>query len=98
MAGNVGDTAHAPAEEAGAPGGTSRPGRAGGPLERLTVNLTARSSRALEEAVRMTGDSKTDTVNRAVQLYALIEEIITSGGTVYVREAGGDELQRLRFI
>ncbi len=45
----------------------------GGSLERVTVNLTPRSSKALEEVVGLTGDSKTDSINRAIQIYAYIE-------------------------
>jgi hypothetical protein len=70
----------------------------GGPLERVTVNLTARSSRALNEAVRCTGDSKTDTLNRAIQIYAYIERILQSGGSVHIRETPDSELERLKIF
>jgi hypothetical protein len=69
-----------------------------GPLERITVNLTGRASRALEQATKLTGDSKTDTVNRALQVYAYMEEITAEGGSVYVREAAGGELERLKVF
>ena len=59
----------------------------GGPLERVTVNLTPRSARALELATQLTGDSKTNTVNRAIQIYAYLEHVISEGGSVYAREA-----------
>jgi hypothetical protein len=55
-------------------------GTSGGPgLVRLTVNLTKRSH---EEVMRLsdeTGLGKTDIVNRALQLYALIEELLNKG-------------------
>jgi hypothetical protein len=66
-------------------------------LERVTVNLTPRSSRALEQAVSLTGDSKTDTINRAVQLYEYIEQILEAGGSVYIRAEDGD-LERLKVL
>lgn len=75
--------------------GTDRPG---GGLERVTVNLTRRSARALERAVGVTGDSKTDTVNRALQVYAYLEEVLEAGGTVLVQEAGDPAPQRLRIF
>src|SRR5437867_1901097 len=75
-----------------------RSGRPGGSLERVTVNLTSRSSQALEEAVRLTGDTKTDAINRAVQLYAFVERVMDQGGSVYVRDAESGELERLRFL
>jgi len=69
-----------------------------GPLERITVNLTGRSSRALDVATKLTGDTKTDAVNRALQVYAYMEEITANGGSVYVREAAGSELERLKVF
>jgi hypothetical protein len=77
------------------------PGRgtgSGGPLERVTVNFTTRSSQALEEAVRLTGDSKTDSLNRAIQIYAYIEQVLQSGGSIYIRETPGSEPERLKIF
>jgi len=68
------------------------------PLERVTVNLTARSSRALELATELTGDTKTDTINRAVQIYAFLEQITAHGGSVHVRESADSELERLKVF
>ena len=70
----------------------------GGPLERVTVNLTPRSARALELATQLTGDSKTDTINRAIQVYAYLEHIISNGGSVHARESEESELERLKFF
>jgi hypothetical protein len=70
----------------------------GGPLERVTVNLIARASRALQLAADLTGDSKTDTINRALQVYAYLEEINANGGAIYVRETSDSELQRLKMF
>ena len=70
----------------------------GSPLERVTVNLIARASRALQLASDLTGDTKTDTVNRALQVYAYLEEINAQGGAIYVREAGDSEPQRLKMF
>ncbi|SNT61972.1 hypothetical protein SAMN05216276_108634 [Streptosporangium subroseum] len=72
--------------------------RTNAPLERVTVNLTARSSQALDHAIEVTGDSKTDAINRAIQVYAFIEEILSNGGVAYVRPSSDAELERLRFI
>jgi hypothetical protein len=73
-------------------------GRGHGPLERVTVNLTPRSSRALEDTAERSGNTKTDTINRAIQVYGYLEEILQSGGAVYVREHPGDDLERLKFF
>jgi hypothetical protein len=72
--------------------------RTNAPLERVTVNLNARSSQALDQAVELTGDSKTDAINRSVQLYAFIERILSGDGAVYVRESSDSELERLKLF
>jgi hypothetical protein len=83
------------AANAGTPGrGTG----SGGPLERVTVNLTTRSSHALDEVVRLTGDSKTDSLNRAIQIYAYIEQVLQAGGSIYVRDAPDSEPERLKIF
>lgn len=60
----------------------------GGGLERVTVNLIPRASRALEQAGQLTGDSKTDTINRALQVYAYLEEVWSKGGSILVEIDG----------
>lgn len=67
-----------------------------GPLVRVTVNVTGRAARALDVATELTGGTKTDTVNRALQVYAYMEQVTAHGGSVYVREAGGSELELLK--
>ncbi|GAA1034749.1 hypothetical protein GCM10009557_40350 [Virgisporangium ochraceum] len=42
---------------------------------RLTVNLTPRAAEALDRLASTTETSKTDVVNRALQIYALIEQL-----------------------
>jgi hypothetical protein len=83
---------HTAATETGAEdGGTARPvrshGSGGGPLERVTVNLIPRSSRALEIATELTGDTKTDTINRALQIYAFLQQAAAQGASLYVRSS-----------
>jgi hypothetical protein len=77
----------------------SRTGQAqGGSLERVTVNLTSRSSRALELVAELTGDSKTDTINRALQVYAYLEQVTLDGGALYLRESADSELQLVNIF
>lgn len=77
---------------------TDRGPRAGQALERVTANLTSRSSRALNLATDLTGDSKTDTVNRALQVYAYLMQITSQGGAIYVREESDGKLERLAIF
>jgi hypothetical protein len=66
--------------------------------ERVTVNLTAKAKDALYEVAHHTDDTKTDTINRALIIYAYLERIMREGGKVYVRESGSDDLERVRFL
>jgi hypothetical protein len=67
-----------------------------GPQERITVNVIGRASRALDLAAELTGDTKTDTVNRALQVYAYLTQLTARGGSVYVRDAAESELEPLK--
>ncbi|WP_254126283.1 hypothetical protein [Amycolatopsis sp. CA-230715] len=92
------------AERAGADSGTVKQppenkGGGGGGLERVTVNLAPRASRALEKATGLTGDSKTDTINRALQVYAYLEEVWSNGGQVLTRKnVDSNEVTVLQFF
>jgi hypothetical protein len=66
--------------------------------ERVTVNLTPRSVRALNNLVGWTGYTKTDTINRGLQIYEFIQQIMENGGTVHIRQSEGGELERLTFF
>jgi hypothetical protein len=67
-------------------------------VERITVNLIARTSQALMLAVELTGDSKTDTINRALQIYAFLAQATAHGGSVYVQEGIDSELMQLKIF
>lgn len=68
------------------------------PLTRLTVNLVPRADKAMRLAAELTGDSRTDTVNRALQVYAYLEFITSQGGSIYVREEAGADLARILLL
>jgi hypothetical protein len=73
-------------------------GRGHGPLEKITVNLTPRTVAALELLVEVTGNSKTDSINRAIQIYSYLETVWSQGGAVYVRENADEESHMLKVI
>lgn len=81
-------------------GGPANPGgrRGGSSLERVTVNLAPRASDALEQLSRITGESKTDSINKALQLFAYLQQVQSEHGAIYVREPGSKELERLRIL
>lgn len=74
---------------------TATGGEGNGSLERVTVNLTERAAQALRLAAELNSDSKTDTINRALQMYAFMKQVQAQGGAVYVRQRPDSELKQL---
>lgn len=62
------------------------------------MNLTPRASEALAKGMELTGDTKTDTVNRALQVYAYLEKIRAEGGEIMGRSSGQSELEVICFL
>lgn len=57
----------------------------------VKVHLTERTAGALDRAAATTGDTRTDTINRAVQLYDQLVHAVESGGRVLIAGLGGEE-------
>jgi hypothetical protein len=76
---------------------TDRRSDAGG-IERVTVNLSARAARALELVTKLTGDTKTDAISRALQVYAFFEETTANGGSLYIQEGKDAPLQLVKIF
>jgi hypothetical protein len=97
-----GTTTHGPSTTTapkGSGGQANYGGRRGGTsLERVTVNLTRRASDALEQLDRLTGESKTDSINKALQLFAYLQQVQQNNGAIYVREPGSKELEKLKLF
>jgi len=54
-------------------------------LERVTVNLVPRAAEALDRIMELTGDSKTDSINRALKVLDVLERRFSEGGELVVR-------------
>ena len=67
-------------------------------LERVTINLIPRASDALREGMELTGHSKTDYINRAIQAYEYIVDVMSNGGAVLIREPGEDQTSQIKFL
>ncbi len=80
----------------GSGGGKDRGG--GSSLERVTVNLTTRSVAAMDTITNLTGDTKTEAINKALQFYAHIEGFLASGGALYMRDPGSNEMERIKIF
>jgi len=67
-----------------------------GPL-RVTVNLSARAAAAIHAITGLTGDSKTEAINKALQAYALIQEAQHAGGGAWLQDNGSSRPSQIRF-
>lgn len=60
-------------------------------VRRININLTQEADTALAEVMLAKGHSMTDTINRALQVYAFVEREIRAGSAVIIREADGTQ-------
>lgn len=67
-------------------------------LIKVSANLTARSMAALEAASATTGDNETDTLNRAIQVYAYVSKVMAEGKVVLVVDPSTGARQRLVLL
>lgn len=65
---------------------------------KLTVNLTEKAANALDAMADMTGETKTDTVNRALILSEAMHRHQAAGGDVLLRRPGGNEVEIIRLL
>jgi len=65
---------------------------------RVTVNLSKRSADALDEASRITDNTKTEVINKSIQLWALVQTAQLQGGGIWVKESKEAELALVRFF
>lgn len=94
-----GDDAAAEASPATPADPPPSPGPGGGNgLTRVTVNLNRQAIQALEQVSAATGYTKTDTINRAIQIYAIVQEIMERDqGTIRVMHRDG-EIEKIYII
>jgi hypothetical protein len=74
------------------------PGGGGGGLVRVTVNLTPKAFDALKRSCEVTGDTKTDTINRALLVYELIQRLSEQGGGSLTMVNGKGEKERIHIL
>lgn len=64
---------------------------------RLTVNLSRRSAEALREAAEMTEDTRTEVINKALQVYRDIRACQERGGGVWLQKDEASEPVLTRY-
>ncbi len=55
-----------------------------GPITKVSANFTERSVIAMEVAAEVTGDTQTDCLNRAIQIYAYISKVFADGEKIEI--------------
>jgi len=70
----------------------------GGQLTKVTVNLIPRAVTALEEVAEITHDTKTESINRALQLYAWAQKMIESGHSLCVVGPDGKTVTQVQLF
>jgi hypothetical protein len=68
------------------------------PVERITVSLIPKAGQDLQELQDRTNLSKTDIVNRAIILYEFIEEQLSAGQDILIRDKDTGETQLIRLM
>ncbi|MFL6126901.1 MAG: hypothetical protein ACJ73U_45675 [Actinophytocola sp.] len=66
--------------------------------DRVTSNLTPRSVRAMNNLAHWTGYTKTDILNRALQIYEFVQQVVENGGSLQIRQSESAELERLTIF
>jgi hypothetical protein len=100
-ANNIEEREQAPPTDASADSPTTdhpSGGGGGNQLVRVTVNLTQRAYSALERASDLTGDNRTDTINRALLVYALIQDLTDQGGGTLTIVNQSGEKERIHIL
>jgi hypothetical protein len=65
-------------------------------LTKITLNLTAKTYDALDRGHKQAGFTKTDFINRSIQLYEHWLQEEAAGRTVWIRE--GNEFARIKLL
>lgn len=98
---NVTEPDLAPGTDPGEPAGTAT-GRSFKPrqpeLTKVSANFVPRAIAALDLASEITGDSRTDVLNRAVQVYAYLVKAADEGSLVFVENPATGIKDRVVFL
>jgi hypothetical protein len=66
--------------------------------ERITVTLLAKVAEELKEIQKRTGLSKTDAVNRSITVYNFIDQQMSDGNLLIIRNQNSGQEQQVRFF
>lgn len=66
-------------------------------LTKITVNLNERAAEALASSAERDGETRTDIINRALQMYDWIGKEVARGSEVYLKAPTGSHIA-VRFM
>ena len=78
--------------------GPPGPGGHGSALARVTVNLNRQAVQALDAVSDRTGYSKTDAINRALQVYNLVLDLMDRGGGALSVTLDDGRIERVHIL
>ena len=67
-------------------------------LTKVSANFVPRAMAALDLASQLTGDSRTDVLNRAVQVYAYLAKMMEEGNLIFVENPTTKAKDRVVFL
>jgi hypothetical protein len=67
-------------------------------LTKVSANFVPRAMHALDLASEITGDSRTDVLNRAVQVYAYLAQMTKEGRLIFVEDPSTKAKDRVVFL
>jgi hypothetical protein len=67
-------------------------------LTKVTANLVQRALTALNAASEITGDNRTDVINRSLQVYWFLMKAIQDGKLIFVKDPKTGEIERLVIL
>ena len=68
-----------------------------GVAARATVNLSRKTVEALNATTALTGDNRTEVINKAVQLYREVQEAQHKGGGIWIQIDPSSDPAMVRF-
>ena len=63
----------------------------------MSANFLPRAMIALDAAAEVTGDTQTDCLNRAIQVYAYVEKLRADGKEIHVVDPATGVTEKLEF-